>query len=341
MNDLYKARLSIQGTYMGEVLKNQSDTIMNETFTNDIAYRLCYIEGKPVDAKYIVHTYYSISKDAVDYHLQFRPGVHYAIGTYVDIPDDTKTYNRWLIVGRSDEPQFVKYNILKCNWTFKWIYEGKIYECLGVLRSRNSYNSGLWHDYLGTTVENQDQFWVPTTPITQTIDYNMRFLISDNKVNPIAWEVSKREDIHPVGITKITLKQSLFNSNTDNRELMIADYFKSHITPEPTIDEKTGETLPIPTPDFVIKYSTNPVVKVGGSYKIFSIESKNSIEYIPDLIKWEIIGLNTDEYNTILNIPTIKIKVNKDYSLIGKVFTLKLYYDNILKDSIEIEVVAL
>ena len=48
-----------------------------------------------------------------------------------------------LIVGRSDEPQFVKYNILKCNWTFRWIADGVIHECLGVLRARNSYNSGL------------------------------------------------------------------------------------------------------------------------------------------------------------------------------------------------------
>ena len=68
-----------------------------------------------------------------------------------------------------------------------------------------------------TTVENQTQFIVPTNQETQTIDYNMRFLISDNKKNPIAWEVSKREDTFPVGITKITMKQSLFNPNTDNR----------------------------------------------------------------------------------------------------------------------------
>lgn len=53
---------------MGEALKNQSDMIMNETFTRDIAYRKCYIDDKPVDAKYITYTYYSISKDAVDYH---------------------------------------------------------------------------------------------------------------------------------------------------------------------------------------------------------------------------------------------------------------------------------
>lgn len=147
MLDLFKKRMLAQGNHMGEVLKNQSDIIMDKTFKNDIAYRVCYIDGEPVDTKYIVHTYYSISSDAVDYHLQFRPGVHYPIGKYVDVPDDTGTYNRWLIVGRSDEPQFVKYNILKCNWTFKWISNDIVYEQLGVLRKRNSYNSGLWTDY--------------------------------------------------------------------------------------------------------------------------------------------------------------------------------------------------
>ena len=143
MLEAYKKRLNQKGKYMGEVLKRQSDVIMDKTFTRDIAYRLCYIDGEPVDAKYITYTYYSISKDAVDYHLQFRPGVHYPIGKYIDVPDDTGTYNRWLIVGRSDEPQFVKYNILKCNWIFKWVKDGIIYECLGVLRKRNNYNSGL------------------------------------------------------------------------------------------------------------------------------------------------------------------------------------------------------
>ena len=52
----------------------------------------------------------------------------------------------------------------------------------------------------------------------------MRFLISDNKINPIAWEVSKTEDTNPVGITKVILKQDFFDPNRDNKELMIADY---------------------------------------------------------------------------------------------------------------------
>ena len=131
------------GTHMGDALKQQSDLIMDKTFKNDIAYRICYIDGEPVDAKYLVNTYYSISKDAVDYHILFRPGVHYPIGKYIDIPDDVGEYHRWLILNRSDEPQFPKYNVLKCNWTFRWITNGVIHKQLGVLRMRNSYNSGL------------------------------------------------------------------------------------------------------------------------------------------------------------------------------------------------------
>ena len=102
--------------------------------------------------------------------------------------------------------------------------------------------------------------FVPTNEITQTINYNMRFLISDNRVNPIAWEVSKREDTFPTGITKITLKQSLFNPNTDNKELMIADYYKDKVLEEnPEITK------------YQISYSGKSQIKAGGSYKTYSV----------------------------------------------------------------------
>lgn len=327
MLELYKKRLLQQGTYMGEALKNQSDMIMNHTFTNDIAYRKCYINDKPVDAKYITYTYYSISKDAVDYHLQFRPGVHYSIGTYVSIPDDVGDYNTWLIVGRSDEPQFVKYNILLCNWVFKWIYENEIQECVGVLRKRNSYNGGTWRDRLTTIVENQNQFIVPTNNISQTINYDCRLLISDNKINPIAWKVSKIEDTFPSGIIIFTLSQDAYDPNRDNKELMIADYYKSNIIPEDNITK----------PSVHISYNGDPAIKVGGTFKTFTV---NGISFCD----WAITGLSSTDY--ISEIPSsqlnaIKIKMNKDYSLIGRTFTLEASTGGTLIDSIEVEVVSL
>lgn len=56
---------------------------------------------------------------------------------------------------------------MDCKWCYTRMFR--------VLRSRSSYNAGVWHDYYTTTPENQTQFIVPTNEHTQTIDYNMRF----------------------------------------------------------------------------------------------------------------------------------------------------------------------
>lgn len=159
MFDQFKRRMAAQGSYMGQVLKNQSDVIMNATFTNDVAYRVCYLQNKGtifpeqtlngykqaksvfagrevydmdelkdferIDAKYLVKSYYNIQGDTIDYLLQFRPNVHGSnpnirVGAYVFIPDDLGVYNLWLIVARDDRPQFPQFYVLKCDFLAKW-----------------------------------------------------------------------------------------------------------------------------------------------------------------------------------------------------------------------------
>ena len=78
---------------IGQIHKENSDFVMEQTFENDIQTRVCYIydyyrddqkEKKDhmtyenttktkIDAKFIVKTYQSIDKDQVEYYLQFRP----------------------------------------------------------------------------------------------------------------------------------------------------------------------------------------------------------------------------------------------------------------------------
>ena len=179
---------------------------------------------------------------------------------------------------------------------------------------------------MATTPENQRQFIVPTNEITQTIDYNMRFLISENQQNPIAWEVSKIEDTFPSGVIFITLKQDLFNPKTDNKELMIADYYSDPV-------------IPNTNPDIVkrkIEYSGRAEVKVGGGFKIFSYSGKQTIH-------WSISGLDEDQYQKEEILSSIKIKVIRDYNLIGKTFTLSAVANDTNKviESVEIGVVSL
>ena len=70
--EMYKNYLSSYGSNLAQVKKNQSDAIMNNSFTADAQYKRVYILTKDgwkwEDAKYQRHAKLSILKDAVDYY---------------------------------------------------------------------------------------------------------------------------------------------------------------------------------------------------------------------------------------------------------------------------------
>lgn len=179
--------------------------------------------------------------------------------------------------------------------------------------------------YYTTTPENQNQFIVPTNEITQTIDYNTRLLISDNTTNPIAWEVSKREDMFPVGVTWITMKQTLFNPNWDNKELMIADYYK-YKHRQPAEDNESKE--------YRITYSGDSKIKAGGSYKTYELTPTENCT-------WNIIGIDESKIETKINSNIISIKIISDYTLIGTIFKLSAVIDNKEVAFTHIEVISI
>lgn len=92
--DSHRKRMSYSGCRTdGQILKAQSDEIMEQTWMNDIQSKCCFIydfehDDQPelnkhmtyedttktkIDAKFIVKSYGSMDKDQVEYHLQFRP----------------------------------------------------------------------------------------------------------------------------------------------------------------------------------------------------------------------------------------------------------------------------
>lgn len=258
----YKARLSSHGKNVSQVAKAQSDMILNETFCSDPNYKRVYILTPNgwvfEDAKYQFHTAQSILRDKVDYYLQFRPKVHYPIGTYVIVPDDTDTdinlsleelknpfcqpINKrtqwWLIVDRDEANAYVRYNILKCNWDFKWISNGKIESIFGIARSAKSYTSGVWRDEYTASLDDLTSAWLPDTHYvygdklsdlglsdSRTLKYEQRFLLTTNIYDPKVFQTTKIVELSPLGIVKLSLKQDEFNEMRDNLELMICDYY--------------------------------------------------------------------------------------------------------------------
>ena len=108
----------------------------------------------PVDLKFIITQYGSLSKDQIEYHVQFKPSWRFEepsymkeyetkfqaeipIGAYVDIPDDQGIYHKWLICSKEIGNQFIKYSVLPCNYYFHWVCGGKKYDMWGVARLRS------------------------------------------------------------------------------------------------------------------------------------------------------------------------------------------------------------
>lgn len=259
---------------LGQIRKENSDTAMELLWDSDPQSKVCYIydwrhDDSPnmnvgmtynhttktrIDAKIIVSTYGSISKDQPTLQCQFKPSqkeyfdetdelfymeeyrVKYQMddiftGMYLDVPDKKNVYHRHLICMKDIEQNFQKYFILPCDYNLQWVQfknNEKIKRSMWcVLRSQSSYNSGLWTDLRFTTQQNQEILFIPTNSISDTIYYvsegsqkNQLIIVdvpnySIDHWTPNTWIVSKVERVNVKGRTKITLYQTFFDEHRD------------------------------------------------------------------------------------------------------------------------------
>ena len=321
-----------------------------------------------IDAKFIVKSYQSIDKDQVDYYIQFKPsqpveftkkdelyyyeqdfrrkyGAEFPTGLYCDIPDEKGVYRKWMIILSEPANQFTKYLVLPINYNFMWIERNgkeRIKRRMwAVLKSQNSYNSGLWTDLRFTTQENQDKVLLPLNSITDKIWYTddqsktMRVLVSAFTDHPIAWKISKVENSQPLGIQRLTLYQTFFEQNHDYIEKdsdgyitgMWADYFSDGVTP-------TDPSTPTLLPSVYSKISASTdSLKVGGSYKTLTLnifkDSDDDItkEYSDATFTWSCSIDDEDWTDKVTWRPAaynrMKVKFPDDRSQLTKLITFK------------------
>ena len=161
MFESYRNRMAARGKNVSEMLRMQSNMVIEHTWTRDPNYKQVYVvkvdSGLPeitaecelIDTKFNIKTYQSITSDEAAYMLQFRHGEEkrhpeIALGSYVYMEDEDHEWKWWLICHLDERPQFRQYQILECNWTFGWVTGGKIYHCLGVQRVQQSYSYDLY-----------------------------------------------------------------------------------------------------------------------------------------------------------------------------------------------------
>lgn len=356
MFEHYKSRMAHRGTNMSEMLRMQSNMVIEQTWDRDPNYRRVYVvkatNGLPevtskhelIDVKFNVETYQTIASDEPAYLLQFRHGAEkrnldIAIGSYVYMEDEDGEWKWWLLCSLDERPQFRQYHILEANRVLKWVVDNQIHTCLAVQRYQNSYSSGLKSGSVTTGVDDITAIWMPTNANTQTIGYDQRFLISDvGRIPALCYQVSKISDTSPVGLTKFSLAQTTFNEKIDNAELMIADYWKSLVEPiEPDIEEIISGTA-------AITYSgTTATIKVGGSQKVFTPaftgEGVTVDKWLVSDENGDISG-DTENYTITRDGELLKIKVVANYNLIGTVLIIQCIGSDGSTAEVSIEIVG-
>lgn len=358
MYEEFRKRMDRRGSFMGETMRRQSDMIVNATWLNSVAARRVQVKWlnrglppeytsvdefeDPIDAHFELKSAYSLNSGESPYYLTFRPGemvrhTEIKVGAYVSIPNTDNIPEWWMIVFIEDDNELKKAQILKCNWTFGWVADGKIYRHLGVLRHGSSTREVDENAY--TTVVNGNGMMLMATNFdTQTIRPGQRLLISDEgRTPPLSYSVSTITDTMPVGVTRFVISQGTFDAQHDNAELMLANYYDSNVEPECCDPEE--EILSTAAITF---NGVTPTVKVGGSYKVFTASFSDENVTVD---KWLVsdengdISADTSNYTIEYLDKQMKLKVAPNYALISKVLIVQVIGTDKSTAEVRVEVV--
>ena len=301
MFDEFRARMQRQGGSIREANLKQSVKIMEAGFSDSYSTRTVLVVGEDNtrEARIISDSKTTMRGGNGNYVIQFRDGFNPPAGTYVDIPDVEGVMRRWLIMYESDATVFPKHMIQKCNYLLKWKNSrDEIVERWCVISDnsklvegerKTNYNK-MAIPYYSTTLI------LPCDSETINLDLNKRFLI-DHELkdgSPAAWMVNNRNVISKTfdtfeGVIELSISHHQFNHNTDNRELMIADYYTSHDIPD---DVNTDESY-----DCRIVYNGDSNLKMGLPFKKYVAEVYKSGEKDDSIeVSWSLII--PDEFNS-------------------------------------------
>lgn len=224
----------------GMAFVNRTNLIENKTFKNDQNYRNGMLydwemnEIEKVDFKFEKIKTFSVSGYEVEYMIHFRPDFNIEsrykdlffkkdgrerLGFYIDVYDySKKKYEKWMIVGKDDRVAFDRYNALKCNWCLEWLDGTKYRRCVCVVRDAfyKTMNTPTNNTTLGgSTVRGDLTIYVPSSRVTSSLQHGMRFMVMDSADHPRVFTVVSIADSAILGVTKLYLEQSLYNSHTD------------------------------------------------------------------------------------------------------------------------------
>lgn len=85
MFEAYRNRLNYSGEEQQDSLRTQDSMIKEVGFRNSLSYKKVFINGKPYDARITTDVPDTAKTGNGNYQIEFRHGVYFLPGTYVEI----------------------------------------------------------------------------------------------------------------------------------------------------------------------------------------------------------------------------------------------------------------
>lgn len=218
--DKFRKRCVCNGETIKEALINKSVHVVNSKFAKDPTYQIVSINNLE-DVKCRIYENNSYSKKYDSVYIQTLLSCPLSVGDLIYYDD-----SYWLCTyARLENGVYYQGTIVKCNYELKWIKDGKIHSsyCFVDNNSLSVDDDKLVNHPDGSIIAQ-----LPITPTTTEIVENMRFLIDIQRENPNTYKVTSCNFVTR-GIGYITLERDIFNSITDNLELMITDYYNQEL----------------------------------------------------------------------------------------------------------------
>jgi len=210
----------------------------------------------------------------------------------------------WIICGLPDNNKMYEKAVAwACKYSIKFIspISGNVVEYPVYDINSTQYGSGETPKSYMTIGTSQHLVYIPYNEETVVLDSGFRFLIDKNHDNPTVYRLAQVDTEsyscgENDGLIQWTIVESQFDPETDNKELMVADYYgkSKYSVADADADTETGFQIDI-SPE------------INGRYVVFGEEIKAEISFskdgsIIDAFPLSISIIDGEEYGNLIDI---------------------------------------
>lgn len=326
-----------------ETVRRNVEKYFNQTYGT----QQCFVNGRPQE---LIVTH--VTGDDRKKNIITRPSETIYAGDIVECYDQ-----KWIVLDIDpNKTIYTKGQMQLCNIIVRWISKKNncVVERYGWAENVTKYSSGVRDSNTVQRTEFQIKIRLRCDEETALLKRDDRFLLDlDNQKydtslksgHPDAYILTNRDIFtrrdsfgkrQNGGIVELTLTEHLFNYETDNADLMIADYYN-------TEQSKSCACCPVTAK---INYRGSLKLQSNGNFKTFTPEFYSNGNNVTEEAQ-AVWSVTTDEkYMQYINTETdgniLKVKVRDDGAMVGAKITITLQdEDSSAKHSITAEVVDL